>query len=312
MRDLIREHMDYLRVEKGLAQNSLASYSLDLEKLRRWAEIREKEVHALKRADMALWGRWLDHAGLSPRSVARASSTARGFFTYLLRDGVIREDPMSGLASPQAPRALPKVLSCAEVDQLLSAVNSETPIGIRDRALIELLYATGLRVSELVALKISDIDSARGLLTCQGKGSKQRRVPIGRSALSWLERYLSVRRALFTVHGSKYLFVSDVGHALTRHLVWQLVKRYARLAGMEHISPHVLRHSFATHLMQHGADSRSVQSLLGHSDLATTQIYTHMTSIHLRTTYNQCHPRAGSDGEELAPEPKPESTKTPP
>lgn len=305
MRDLIREHLAYLRVEKGLAQNSLTSYSLDLEKLRRWAETLGKEVHALKRADMSLWGRWLDRAGLSPRSVARAISTARGFFTYLLRDGVIREDPMSGLDSPQAPRALPKVLSYTEVERLLSAANSATPIGIRDRAILELLYATGLRVSELVALKISDIDGERGLLTCQGKGSKQRRVPIGRSALSWLERYKAARRVLVAMHTSKYLFVANGGHAMTRHLVWQLVKRYAQLAGIGHLSPHALRHSFATHLMQHGADSRSVQSLLGHSDLATTQIYTHMTSIHLRATYNQCHPRAGSNGEQLVTEIKP-------
>ena len=312
MRDLIRELLDYLRVEKGLAQNTLASYSLDLEKLRRWAEICGKELHALKRADMAHWGRWLEQAGLAPRSVARAISTARGFFTYLLRDGVIREDPMSGLDAPQAPQALPKVLSCAEVEQLLSALDGETPAGLRDRALMELLYATGLRVSELVALKISDIDSERGLLTCQGKGSKQRRVPIGRSALSWLARYLNARRALVTVHGSKYLFVSDAGQALTRHLVWQLVKRSAQRAGIGHISPHTLRHSFATHLMQHGADSRSVQSLLGHSDLATTQVYTHMTSLHLRTTYRRCHPRAGSDGEDIAPETKPVRARVPP
>src|SRR5207237_2051869 len=172
MRDLIREHLNYLRVEKGLAQNTLASYSLDLDKLRRWAETCRKDVHVLSRTDMTRWGRWLYESGLAPRSVARAISTARGFFTYLLRDGVIREDPMSGLDSPQVEQRLPSVLSCAEMEQLLSAVNTETPVGVRDRAVLELLYATGLRVSELVRLQGSDIDAERGLLTCHGKGSK--------------------------------------------------------------------------------------------------------------------------------------------
>jgi integrase/recombinase XerD len=297
MRDLIREHLDYLRVEKGLARHTLASYALDLDKLRRWAELCGKDVSALTRADMSRWGRWLSESGLATRSAARAISTARGFFTYLLRDGVIREEPMAGLDSPQAFRALPKVLSCTEIEQVLAAVNTETHAGIRDRTILEFLYATGLRVSELVALKVCDVEAERGLLTCHGKGSKQRRVPIGRSALCWLERYMRARSALTAGRGAPYLFVSAGGRALTRQQVWQCVKHYGSVAGLAHVSPHVLRHSFATHLMQNGADSRSVQALLGHSDLATTQIYTHMTTHHLRATYDRYHPRAESGGQ---------------
>jgi integrase/recombinase XerD len=293
MRDLIREHMAYLRIEKGLSQNSLAGYGRDLEKLREWARACGREVQALSRAEMAGWSRWLNQKGLTPRSVARALSAARGFYSFLLRDGLIAEDPLAGIDAPQSARTLPKVLSCEEIEQLLASVDTSTAEGLRDRAMLELLYATGLRVSELLALKSADLEVERGLLTCQGKGSKQRRVPVGRVALQWLRDYARARRELLAGRASAHLFVTRAGRVLTRQQVWQRLRKYALGAGLRDVSPHVLRHSFATHLIQRGADSRTVQALLGHSDLATTQLYTHMSSQHLRATYDSCHPRAG-------------------
>lgn len=292
MRDFVSEYMAYLRVEKGLAANSLASYERDLGKLAEWAHICGKELHTLGRAELAGWSRWLTQKGLAPRSVARAISSARGLFNLLLRDGHIREDPMAGLDAPQSARPMPTVLNSEEIEQLLSAVATDSPAGVRDRALLELLYATGLRVSELIALRVNDVETERGLLTCRGKGSKQRRVPVGRSALCWLVRYRPARAALLAGRANVFLFVSDSGKPLTRQQVWQQLRKLAAQVGLRHVSPHVFRHSFATHLMQQGADSRSVQALLGHSDLATTQLYTHMTSQHLRATYDQYHPRA--------------------
>lgn len=293
-RDLIREHLAYLRVEKGLAANSLISYAHDMERLQQWADACGKQLSELRRGEIASWSRWLSEQGLAPRSVARAVSTVRGFYGFLLRDGLIKEDPLACIETPQAIHAMPKVLDSDEVERLLSAVNIDSPAGVRDRTIIELLYATGLRVSELVALRVGEIDPEQGLLTCKGKGSKHRRVPIGRSALQWLARYQQVRNLLLAERVSTFLFISNSGAGLTRQQVWQSMKQHAKRAGLEDVSPHVLRHSFATHLMQHGADSRSVQALLGHSDLATTQLYTHMTNQHLRATYDFYHPRAGT------------------
>ncbi|HEX8071390.1 MAG TPA: site-specific tyrosine recombinase [Pyrinomonadaceae bacterium] len=305
MRDLLREHMAYLRVEKGLAANTLLSYGRDLEKLRAWGGKRGKELHALSRADMLGWYRWLVESGLAPRSLARAVSAARGFFHFLLRDGLIKEDPMAGLEAPAALNALPKALSLEEIERLLGQIDVQTPEGLRDRALFELLYATGLRVSEACGLKLSDIDFERGLLSCQGKGSKQRRVPVGRSALAWLDAYRPARQTLRAEGDSAYLFVRRGDGRMTRQQVWQRLRLYAAAAGLRHATPHTLRHSFATHLIQRGADSRSVQALLGHSDLATTQLYTHMTGQHLRSTYDRFHPRAGADAETQASEDQP-------
>ncbi len=292
MRDFIYEHLAYLQVEKGLAVNSLVSYRHDLERLRQWALEYDKEVQDLRRMEITAWSRWLSERGLSPRSVARAISTARGFYGFLLRDGLIKEDPMACIETPQAKHALPRVLTCEEIEQLLLVVDTETPEGVRDRALLELLYATGLRVSEVIALQTGDIDSEQGLLTCKGKGSKYRRVPVGRSALIWLECYRQARLALLAGGKSLFLFVSKSGKELTRQYVWQSLKKHASSAGLQGVSPHVLRHSFATHIMQRGADSRSVQVLLGHSDLTTTQLYTHLTKRYLRLTYDSFHPRA--------------------
>ena len=231
--------------------------------------------------------------GLAPASVTRATSAARGFYRFLMMDGHLKSHPAEDLDTPQGTTHLPRFLSEDEMERLLHAPDTATEEGTRDRAILELMYATGLRISELVSLKTPDVDMDAGLVVCHGKGSKERRVPIGKSATHWLELYRDLRtRAKGT--GDARLFVTGLGRPLTRQTVWAAVKRYALRAGLEHVSPHTLRHSFATHLLQRGADSRSVQSLLGHSDISTTQIYTHITDRHLRATYDRHHPRASS------------------
>jgi integrase/recombinase XerD len=219
-------------------------------------------------------------------------SAVRGFYRFLLLDGHVKADPTADIMPPQAGQKLPRFLTQEEMERLLQAPDTTTPEGVRDRALMELLYATGLRVSELVSLTISSVDLDTGVLFCTGKGSKQRRVPVGRSALEWLQRHGAARRALLAGRESQRLFVGYLGRPLTRQHVWATLKREAARAGIQGVTPHVLRHSFATHLLEHGADTRSVQAMLGHSDLATTQIYTHVTSERIRSVYERHHPRS--------------------
>jgi integrase/recombinase XerD len=291
-RDLIREYLSYIRVEKGLSANSLESYRRDLSKLRAWAEGRGRAVEGLGREDLTQLFVSLAREGLAPRSIARAVSAVRGFYRFLLLDGHINADPTADLVTPQGAQKLPRFLTQEEMNRLLEAPDVATAEGLRDRAMLELLYATGLRVSELVSLGANDVDMDAAVLTCTGKGSKQRRVPVGRSAVSWLEKYRAARRTLLAGKESNRLFVGAGGRPLTRQVVWALLKKHAHGAGVRGVTPHVLRHSFATHLLERGADTRSVQAMLGHSDLATTQIYTHVTSERLRATYEKCHPRA--------------------
>ena len=295
-RDLIREHLSYIQVEKGLSANSLESYARDLAKLKGWADAHGKEPQALAKDELSQWIMSLSRAGLSSRSVARSLSAARGFFHFLLLDGHLKTDPTADLPAPQAGQKLPRFLTQEEMELLLDAPDTSTPEGVRNRAMIEVLYACGLRVSELIALDAGQIDMDQGVLSCSGKGSKQRRVPVGRSALAWLEKYLHARRTLLGGKDSHWLFIAGGGRKLTRQYVWGMLKKYATGAGVRGVTPHVLRHSFATHLLEHGADTRTVQALLGHSDLATTQIYTHVTSERLRSTYERCHPRAHGIG----------------
>jgi integrase/recombinase XerD len=297
-RDLIREYLLYLQVEKGLAANSVESYRRDLARLKAYAEACGRGPEALGKAELTRFVMSLTREGLSSRTVARMLSSARGFYHFLLLDGHLKSDPTSDLVSPQAEQKLPRFLTREEVEQLINTPDTQTPDGVRDRAMIELLYATGLRVSELVGLTTSSVDLDGGTLFCAGKGSKQRRVPVGRSAIAWLQRYEPARRALLAGRESARLFVGPSGRAVTRQGFWAALKKYAALAGLRGVSPHVLRHSFATHLLEHGADTRSVQAMLGHSDLATTQIYTHVTTERLRSVYEKCHPRAKQGGEE--------------
>jgi integrase/recombinase XerD len=291
-RDLIREYLSFLQVEKGLSKNSLESYRRDLGRLRAAAEAAGCEPQNLGKAELTQFVMSLSREGLAPRSVARALSAVRGFYRFLLLDGHTKVDPSADIARPQGGQKLPRFLTQEEMERLLEAPDTSTPEGVRDRALFELMYATGLRVTEAATLPAASVDVDGGVLQCSGKGSKQRRIPVGRSAVSWLLRYQAARRVLLAGRESPHLFVGYLGRPLTRQNVWALLKRAAEKAGVEGVSPHVLRHSFATHLLEHGADTRSVQAMLGHSDLATTQIYTHVTSERIRSVYERHHPRA--------------------
>jgi len=258
--------------------------------LQRWAAGNDKQITDLTRADLRKWIASLSRDGLAPTSIARAVSAARGFFKFLMLDGHIKSHPAEDLDTPQRFNYLPKFLTEDEINRLFAAPNVATEEGIRDRAVLEIMYASGLRVSELVALKQADVDLLAGMVVCHGKGSKERRVPLGKSALHWLQQYSAVK-AGYGNSSSPFVFLHR-GKPFTRQLAWSMIKRHAERAGIKNVSPHTLRHSFATHLLQRGADSRSVQALLGHSDISTTQIYTHMTDVHLRSAYNRHHPRA--------------------
>ena len=289
-RDFIKEFLTYIQVEKGLARHTLKSYGRDLARLQRFADKTNKSLEELTRADLRKWIAQLSREGLAPTSVARAVSAARGLFRFLMLDGHLKRHPTEDLDTPQRFAYLPQFLTEDEINQLLAAPDIATEEGVRDRALLEVMYAAGLRVSELVSLKQSDVDVQAGLLVCHGKGSKERRVPLGKSAIQWVQRY-NVIRSRYGKPSLPQLFVNG-GKPITRQFAWSMIKRYAKKAGVKDISPHTLRHSFATHLLQHGADSRSVQALLGHSDISTTQIYTHITDRHLRNSYDKHHPRA--------------------
>jgi integrase/recombinase XerD len=293
-RNLVREYLSYLQVEKGLAHNSLESYKRDLSRLEEWAEGLGKSVQDLTRKDLRLWIAQLSRDGLSPASVTRAVSAARGLFRFLMLDGHLKSHPAEDLDTPQKLASLPQFLTEEQMERLLAAPDTETEEGVRDRAMLELMYAAGLRVSELVAVRQADVNLDAGLIVCHGKGSKERRVPIGKSATLWLQKYMALRarRAREESREAPQLFLNSLHGPLTRQFVWAMIKRYARKANLPDISPHTLRHSFATHLLQRGADSRSVQALLGHSDISTTQIYTHITDNHMRATYDRHHPRA--------------------
>ena len=295
-RDFVREFLSYIQVEKGLATNTLQSYARDIARLQTWAQENGKHVEALQRKDLREWIASMSRDGLAPSSVSRSVSAARGFYRFLMLDGHIKRHPAEDLHTPQGHSYLPRFLGEEEIETLLAAPDPSTDEGIRDRALLELAYATGVRVSELVGLQASDLDIHAGLVSCHGKGNKQRRVPVGKSAVHWLRQYLRVRKRL----GSEtrpHLFLHH-GRAMTRQTAWAIIKKHAAKAGLPDISPHTLRHSFATHLLQHGADSRSVQALLGHSDISTTQIYTHITDQHMRKAYDRFHPRARAAGKD--------------
>jgi integrase/recombinase XerD len=290
-RDFVREYLAYLQVEKGLAKNSVESYERDLSKLRDWAQRNNFDLLQLSRQDLREWLIDLAGANLSENSKRRIISALRGFYKFLQFDSHIQKNPAENLEAPQKGFYLPKFLNQSEVEKLLSAPDVSQERGLCDRAILELMYACGLRVSEAVNLQLSDVDLDSGILTCKGKGSKTRRVPVGKSAVEWLKSYLILRRKKENIEINN-LFVSSLGTPMTRQAIFLLVKEYAEKIGLENVSPHTLRHSFATHLIQNSADVRSVQQMLGHADISTTQIYTHITDSHLRKTYEKFHPRA--------------------
>jgi integrase/recombinase XerD len=295
MRELFDAYLDHLRVVRRLADHSVESYGRDLALLGRFAAGRRRSLTVLTRPDLEACVRELMADGYSPRSVARLVACIRGFYKFLVLDRRLAENPAADVHAPRAWPALPTYLSVEEVDKLLGAPDVGTPRGLRDRALIEVLYATGLRVSELVHLKAADLNLEVGYLTCIGKGSKERLVPLGDQAIQWVTRYLRDGRGrLLEGRTSPWLFVNGPrGAPLTRVGFWKLLKRYGQAIGVaRELSPHVLRHSFATHLLERGADLRAIQMMLGHADLSTTQIYTHVLEARLRAVYDRFHPRA--------------------
>lgn len=281
-------------MERRLSPHTVDGYRRDLTQLSEAAAGLERTVESLDRRALEQIVRHMMGEGRSPRSVARAVACFRGFYRFLVVSGRRQDNPAADLRAPRAWKTLPKFLSTEEVDRLLQSPDTTEPRGLRDRALIELLYATGLRVSELVGLRQQDLNLESGYLTCTGKGRKQRLVPVGDEAAAWLTRYVKEGRpALLKKRASPRLFVNARGgSALTRVGFWKILKDYGKRAGVGGpLSPHVLRHSFATHLLERGADLRAIQMMLGHSDLSTTQIYTHVLEARLRAVYDRFHPR---------------------
>jgi integrase/recombinase XerD len=291
---MIDAYLDHLRVERRLADHTLESYARDLVALAEYAAGAGCPVDALDRAALEAFVREQRNTGLSPRSVARRVAAVRGFYRFLVLDRRLSRNPADDLRPPRAWPALPKFLTLEAVDTLIAQPDVSTPLGLRDRAMIELLYATGVRVSELVSVRTADLHLADHYMTCIGKGSKERLIPIGEQASDWIRKYQTgARHELLKGRASPRLFHNARGGPLSRVGFWKILKNHARGANLPPtISPHVLRHSFATHLLERGADLRAIQMMLGHADVSTTQIYTHVLEARLRTVYDRFHPRA--------------------
>jgi integrase/recombinase XerD len=289
--DILKKFLDFLAVEKGLARNTVESYERDLRKYLLF--MKDKSHDEITQTDVVSYLSYLSSSGIATPSIARSLAAVRGLHKYLIIDGLARTDPTVNLETPRGWQRLPKTLSTADVDALLAQPDTATPIGLRDKAMLELLYATGLRVSELVGLRLQDINLERGFLMVMGKGSKERAVPMGEVAAAAVRRYLeSGRTALLNGTESDFLFISSKRRGITRQMFWERIKFYALKSGIgTAISPHTLRHSFATHLLDNGADLRAVQAMLGHSDISTTQIYTHVSRERLRRIHEKYHPR---------------------
>nr|WP_046003521.1 site-specific tyrosine recombinase XerD [Pseudoalteromonas rubra]KJZ12086.1 tyrosine recombinase XerD [Pseudoalteromonas rubra] len=293
--ELIESFLDMLFLEQGLSDNTLAAYRADLDKFVRYVsgELDDKPLLTITGADVEAYLAYRVDQGLKPRSTARAMSALKRFYAHWVTKQVIAASPMTHIAQPKLSQALPKTLSEQEVEALLSAPDVEDAMGLRDKAMLELLYATGLRVTELVGLRMEQINLRQAVLLVRGKGGKERMVPMGEEALHWVEQFLKVGRAQMVKHANDFVFPSKRGIGMTRQTFWHRIKHYAMLADVKSpLSPHTLRHAFATHLLNHGADLRVVQMMLGHSDLSTTQIYTHVASERLKSLHQQHHPRA--------------------
>lgn len=290
--EMIQRYLAYLKVEKGLARNSLDAYANDLAKLNSFANEHEKDILSIERTDLIEFLVELKDLSASDATMSRCTSVVKGFYKFLLTESYLQRDPSSLIETRKSWQTLPRFLNNEEVEQLLAQPDQNNDIGKRDKAMLELLYATGLRVSELINLKLSDLDWDKGVINCYGKGSKQRRIPIGKSAIDFLKRYFSVRTRLLQGKSSDYLFIELGGVLITRQKFWKLIKGYGQQAKIDYVTPHMMRHSFATVLLRNGADLRSVQMMLGHSDISTTQIYTHVTNDTLQNAYKKFHPRS--------------------
>ena len=289
----LREYLAFAKIEKGLSANSVAAYRTDLTRLARFLAERERNLLTAGVSDLRGFLDALYQDGLSARSVTRYVSSIRGVYRFLLDEGRLSEDPTAHLESPGRWKPLPRFLTLDEVDQLLGAPDPETPLGSRNLAMLQLLYATGLRVSELIKVKLADLDTETGVVRTVGKGEKTRLVPVGREAIGAIDRYrLQFRQAILKQASSEFLFVTARGSRMSRQAFWKLLRRYGLMAGIgKRITPHMLRHSFATHLLERGADLRSLQLMLGHADISTTQIYTHVLRSRMRAIYDTYHPR---------------------
>ena len=284
--------IDHLWLEDGLSKNTLDSYRTDLSQFATWLVKRNKQLLSANQVDIQQYLA-IRFPKSKPRSIGRLIASMRRFYRYCLRESLVQADPTLQIESPKLPRSLPKSLNEQEVEDLLNAPKIETPMGIRDRSMLELLYASGLRVSELVTVKVNEVSTQDGVVRVTGKGNKTRLVPMGEEAADWITKYLKEARPdILQNRLSDALFVTARAESMTRQAFWYLIKRYALQAGInKHMSPHVLRHAFATHLLNHGADLRVVQMLLGHSDISTTQIYTHVARERLKKLHSVHHPR---------------------
>ncbi|GAC1701226.1 MAG: site-specific tyrosine recombinase XerD [Candidatus Acidiferrum sp.] len=291
----ISSFLVHVKVEKGLSANTVSAYQRDLAKFALFGQKRKLSVESVSRDDLVDFLAGLYRQNLESRTVARHLVTLRNFFRFAQVQEIISEDPSANLESPKIRRSLPGYLRLEEVERLLAQANTKTPLGLRDRSMLEVLYSTGLRVSELIGLRVSDVDTKVGTVRCIGKGDKERIVPVGKKALATVEKYLHGARPqlLGKTPGSPALFVNRRGASLSRVGVWKILSAYGRRAGLRMaLTPHMLRHSFATHLLERGADLRSVQLMLGHADISTTQIYTHVVEERLKQIYKAHHPRA--------------------
>lgn len=295
MENYINQFIHYLTVEKGLSRNTQESYRRDLTSYKQYlAEIGIQEINNTTRLHIVDYLMRLKELGRATATLSRNLASIRSFYQFLLREKWIEKDPSSNVESPKIDKKLPQVLTEKEVESLLNGPEIHHPFGIRDKAMLELLYATGIRVSELVSLNVSDVNLKMGFLKCFGKGKKERMVPIGQFAIDHLANYIERSRLYIKRHASEEaLFLNYHGKRLTRQGFWKIIKKYSELAHInKEITPHTLRHSFATHLLENGADLRSVQEMLGHSDISTTQIYTHVTRTRIKEVYAKAHPRA--------------------
>lgn len=295
--EALAEYIIYLKIERGLSANTVTSYKRDIEKyLTLLTEKKITQLDEVSRFEILDFLQTLRQSGAADNSIIRMVSSLRKFHQYLKRESIVSDDPMQLIDTPKKASTLPKAISPQAVEQLLEAPDTTTPLGVRDRTILELMYATGLRISELVNLKLSDMHLTMGFIQTMGKGEKERIIPLGEIASQWLDHYLDGARVYLqdqSVETSEYVFLNSRGKGLSRQGVWKKVKQLALEAGIDqNVTPHTLRHSFATHLLENGADLRMVQELLGHADISTTQIYTHITKTRLKQVYSDYHPRA--------------------